>query len=161
MFRRLLKRISHTDQLRLAPRCSDKRNPDRQSAHESGGHSDVRITGDRCRGREAATTVVAANEVRKPSRAAARCHQRIELVVQQGFVDAGFAGELQVVGERIEIFLAVQPTFAAARIMCSCAKCGITRSRFFSLNAMRSASALIGRFGANSARYAAMSALNS
>ena len=101
MLRRLLKRTSHRDQLRLAPRRADERNSDRQTAHEPGGHSDVRIARYRCRRRKSAATIVTANEIGEPGGTATGRDQRVELVVQQSFVNALFARKLQGVGELI------------------------------------------------------------
>ena len=101
MLRRLLKRISHRNQLRLAPRRANERNANRQAADKPCGPGDVRIARDPCRRRKSAAAVVATDEIREPGRAAARCDERVEFVVQQSLVNALFARELQVVGELI------------------------------------------------------------
>src|SRR6266404_3490283 len=110
-FRRLLERVSKLDQSWFAPRATEERNPHRHAKNVTRGHSNVRIAGDRRRGRVAAGEVIAIDPVSSPARAACGRDQRIELVLVHHKINAFFARQAMVLRQGVAISFVSQRPF--------------------------------------------------
>src|SRR5215216_1710817 len=109
--RRLLERVSNLDQLRLAERAAEKRNPDRQTKNVTRRHCDVRITRNRRRRRIAAGEVVAIDPIGGPRWSTCRRNESIEPVLLHYRIDPLRARQQVVLTQRGEIGLTRERSF--------------------------------------------------
>ena len=85
----LLEPVGEPDERRLAPAPPDEVDPDRQLPEgEPGRDGDVRVAGDRRRGRAGGQEVVAVDQVGRPRRAVGEADDRVQVEPVQGPVDA-------------------------------------------------------------------------
>ena len=137
---RLLEGMREPDETRLAPRGSDKGDADRQAADEAGRNGDAGIAGDGGGRAVAAGVVVAVQQVGDPGRSAGGRDEGVESVLLHDGVDPFGARQSATRRQGSSIRLVCERAFLWARRIISWPKYGISRSRFRSLNAMRSAS---------------------